>query len=114
MRFVRVSKNGFGRLELLLVLSIVAITFQLFPSLWFDTLWVIDVRNWSRAAWLCVSMGVLLTLVGIRFGPDLMDEWRQRRERLAKEREKRDKQQALAEQRKLFERLREARKRQLF
>ena len=61
-----------------------------------------------------VNVGIVLALIGIRFVPELYEEWRERRARLTSEREKQAERQKLLEQRKLFERMQEARKRRLY
>jgi hypothetical protein len=83
MSFARQNRNGVGWLELLLVLAVLALVFQVFPSLWFNLLWAMDVRNWSRTAWFAVNVAVLLFLFGVRFVPDLVNNWQERRTRNA-------------------------------
>lgn len=72
-------RAGIAWLELLLVLAFLALLFQVFPSLWF----ALDFRTWSRTTWFTLNLFVLFGLFGIRFGPDLYSEWRERRKRLA-------------------------------
>jgi hypothetical protein len=63
---------------------------------------------------LCFNVAVVLGLIGIRVAPMLIEEWRERRGRLADERARQTKQRELKEQRELIERMREARKRQAY
>lgn len=110
----RPVRSGFAWLELLLVLAVVALVFQLFPSLWNGTLWALDIRNWPRTVWFAGNLVVVLVLVAVRFGPDLYQEWQNRRERLAADREKREKQLQLKEQRETLERMEQARSRRIY
>jgi type VI protein secretion system component VasK len=108
------KRQGEVRLELLLVLAVVALVFQLVPALGNITLWALDVRNWPRTAWFAVNWLVVITLVAIRFGPDLRQQWRERRERLASERATKQKQHELKEVRETLERMQQARARRIY
>jgi len=108
----RTIRDGFAWLELIFVLVVIALLFQLFP-LWNGFIWAIDVRNWSRAAWMTLSVLILVTLIGIRFGSELYAEWRRVRPRRSVKRETDKKQLTLKEERALYERMNEARKRQV-
>jgi hypothetical protein len=103
-----------GRLEALLVVTVAALVFQVFPTLWFGLLWIVDVRNWSRSAWFGLNLAVILGLFAVRFGPTLIDDWGARRERLTTEREKHDKQQAAKEQREMLQRIKQGRRRRMY
>ena len=105
--------RGFAWIELLFALAIIAFLFQLFPLLRRALVGAADVQNWSRAVWVSLNVGMMLVLLGIRFGPSRYDDWRGRRARQAIERERQEKQRLANKQRELFERLREARKRQV-
>ncbi|MCI0332052.1 MAG: hypothetical protein L0228_02350 [Planctomycetes bacterium] len=113
MRINRHNRGGFGRLEVLLVLAFVTLLFQVFPSLWNGLVWSFDLRNWSRGAWMSANVAIVLVLFSIRFGPDLYREWRGRRPRIARKSERHEKQLTLKEERALYERMREARKKQV-
>jgi len=63
--------RGFASLELLLVIAILAVLFQLFPSLWFSLAWAVDFRNWSRGGWLVANIVVVVALCAVRFRPEL-------------------------------------------
>ncbi len=106
-------RSGFAWLELLLGLAAIVLLFQLFPSLWFACVWAVDVRNWSRGGWLGLNAVAVLVLCGIRFGPELYKEWRERGARLAINREKQEKQRQLTEQREALERLQRGRARRV-
>jgi hypothetical protein len=106
-------RAGFAWLELLLALALLALVLQLFPALWNGMLWALDVRNWPRTVWFAGTWLVLAVLVGIRFGPDIYTDWRQRRERLATERTKQQKQQALKDERETLARMKEGMKRRV-
>jgi uncharacterized membrane protein YqjE len=114
MKRFRSTRSGFAWLELLLVLAVLVLLFEVFPSLWECTLWALDIRNWPRTAWFAANFVVLFALAAIRFGPDLLDDWRNRRERQAADREKQHKQQELKEQREVLERMQAAQKRRVY
>jgi hypothetical protein len=114
MRVKRSMRGGFAWLELLLVVAVLVLLFQVFPSAWFGVLWVLDVRNWPRSIWFAANVAGVLALCAVRFGPELYESWQARRTRLRIEREKQEKQRQLKEQRETLERLREARKRQVY
>ncbi|TWT37165.1 hypothetical protein KOR34_21120 [Posidoniimonas corsicana] len=121
-RNARDTRAGIGKLELLLVLAILSLMLQLFPSLWGSFLFAIDTRNWSRSAWLLLNGLIILGLVGIRLGPELVAGWRaqprskriRRRKRPLAMRVRRGDWKDLDDksQRELFERMQEARKKQ--
>jgi hypothetical protein len=105
------SRSAFVPLAVLLALAVAALLVQLFQSLW--SIGALDVRNWPRETWMALNLGVVLVLFGIRLGPEVRAQWRNRRTRRTIEREQQKKQRTLNEQREVFERLREARKRQV-
>ncbi len=113
MRVSRNKRRGVAWLELLLALAFVALLFQVFPSLWNGLVWAADVRNWSRGVWMGVNVAVVLILFGIRFGPELYRESRVRRPRRARKRSTAETQLTMKEERELYGRMREARKRQV-
>jgi hypothetical protein len=67
-------------LELCLALSVIAILFQLMPSWGSNVLWAIDVRNWTRNAWIGVNASGVLALIAVRYLPDVVKRWRLRGE----------------------------------
>ncbi len=97
-----------------MALAALALLFQIFPSLWAGTLWALDIRNWPRTVWFAGNLVVVVLLVAIRFGPDLYQDWRQRKERRAAERVEMQKRQALKEQRETLERMQQARSRRIY
>ena len=116
MSIDRDARSGFALLELLLVVAIVALILQLFPSLW----GALDVRTWSRATWVVLNLVVLAGLVVVRHAEPIIrsiyDFARYRaanKTKATQEKSKREQNAELEEQRKLYERMREARKRQI-
>lgn len=107
-------REGFGRLETLLALAFAALALQVFPSLWSGLLWAIDPRHWSRGGWLGLNLAIVVALFGVRFLPQLFEDWRQRRSLAAQTREKRQKQQQAKEHREAIERLRRGRSRRMY
>jgi hypothetical protein len=108
------GRGGLGRLEVALVVAVLALLFQVFPGAWFWMLSILDVRNWSRWAWLAANVGVVLALFVVRFGPEWYADWHERQERRKAEESKRAKERELREQREMFERLKEAQKRRVY
>lgn len=107
------NRDGFVRLEVLLVLAILALLFQVFPALWHGIVWALDVRNWSRGVWMTLNVAIVVGLVGIRIGPQLYEGWRTWSGRRSAKRESDEKRRTIKEERALYERMREARKRQV-
>ncbi len=99
--------HGFGLLELILALAVLALISQLWPP-------ILDVRQWSRATWFILNLVIVLALVVARFGPDSYQEWKDRRQRLLVERTKAEKVHKLREQREAIERMAAARKRRIY
>ncbi len=110
----RTTRSGFAWLELLLALAAIALLLQLWPALGNVVLWSLDIRNWPRTVWFLANVVVIVVLVGIRFGPQLFEDWRLRRERLAKHRTTLQKGQEMKEQRETLERLKESQRRRIY
>jgi hypothetical protein len=104
---------GIAWLELLVVLAAIAMFLQLFPSVLWDFVAALDVRAWSSSVWFGLNVAVVLILAGIRFGAGIVEFRVRCRCRATEEREKAKQQQRLKEERELFERMREARKKQV-
>jgi hypothetical protein len=71
MEAKHLPRGGFVWLELLLALGLVALLFQLVPSLWWAFLSVIDMRNWSSGVWIGLNVAIVMVLSGIRYWDDL-------------------------------------------
>lgn len=108
------TRRGFAWLELLLVLAILVLLFELFPSLWWIVLAALNPRNWTRPIWIVVNLIVVLFLLTVRFGPQLVEDWRLRKNRLAVEQTKQHKQQELKEQRESLNRMKQAQRRRIY
>jgi hypothetical protein len=102
------------KLDIFLVFAIALFIVQIISDRFYFGRSIIDVRKWSREVWLGLNVGVLLVLCGIRFGPGLCREWRERRTRLTIEREQPEKQRQLREQREMLERLQRGRTRRIY
>jgi hypothetical protein len=100
-------------LEVLLALTILALLLQLLPSAGWKFLGAIDVRNWSSGAWIALNICVVLVLVAVRFGPALAEVHERRCTDTKVDREKAEHRRRRKEERALFERMREARKKQV-
>jgi hypothetical protein len=105
---------GLARLELLLVLAVVAFLLQLFPPLSAVILTAIDIRNWPRSVWFAVTCLLLLSLLAVRFGPDVYKDYRQRRARSAAERTKKMAQERAKDERETLSKRLEAMKRRVY
>ncbi len=114
MDVIRRERGGHARLEAFLVLAFVVLVLQVFPALWFGLWWVVDVRHWSRGAWMGLNVAIVLTLFGVRFIPALYQDWRERRNQLTLAREKRQMQLEAKEHRLAIERVRRGRSRRMY
>jgi hypothetical protein len=114
MKHLSHQRSGFGWLELLLALAMLALLFQMFPEVGRFALWSLDARNWSRTVWFLGNLLILGLLVAIRFGPQVVEEWKSRRDRLAMEATEKHRQQELKEQRESLERLKQAQRRRIY
>lgn len=110
----RISRNGIAWLELLLALAFVLLVLQLVPSLRNIVLRTLDFRNWPRTVWFVGNAVVVALLLSVRFGPDLLQQWRERRQRIASERAKVKKALAVKKEREDIERMQESRRRRIY
>lgn len=62
-------RRGGVWLELLLVLAVVGLVLQLFPSVAQRIVETLDFRYWSRWTWFVANISVLLLLLVVRLGP---------------------------------------------
>jgi len=63
-------KSGFGRLEVVLVLVVITLVAQLIP--WGTRrvfISILDVRTWNSRAWFVANALMFLSMFAIRFGP---------------------------------------------
>ncbi len=107
----RNPRNGVAWLEVAVVLAILALLLQVFPSLCSILLRTVDVRRWSRGVWFVANVAFVVTLIGIRYWPGIAVAWQARQTRLNIERERQRRLQERKEQRELLARIHEARKR---
>jgi hypothetical protein len=103
-----------GRPELLLVLAVAALLFQLFPPLLSWLNWLIDVRNWTKAVWLWLHVALLGVLLAVRYGPGIAADWRDRQAKRQTDHENKEKQRKLKEERETHERIKDARRRRIY
>lgn len=78
MHSKRTDRWGAAWLEVLIAIAFMVLVFQLFPSFAMKLTEIVDMRYWSRLTWFLVNTGVMLLLVVVRFGPNIIDYWRQR------------------------------------
>ena len=60
------NTSGFPWLGVLLAVSIVSLVFQLFPSVWWGLLAIVDIRSWSWRSWAVASAVWIVCLVGMK------------------------------------------------
>lgn len=113
------SRRDVPWLELLLVLAIILLLWQLAPSIASRLLPLVDARRWSRATWLVVNALVILVILAIQYrnASVSVEGVRQRRakgcDRKLSAREVTKRKADEIEERKLYKRMQEARKRQV-
>ena len=91
-------REGIAWLELLLVLAILSLLFQIFPSAWSWLVGALDPRNWSRRTWFLANLAVVAVLLSIRLAPDMKEALARRKVEAAK-RKQREERKRLAEER---------------
>lgn len=111
---LKALKIRIGWLEVALAASVILLVLQLWPSLARTLLYAIDFRHWPRTAWFFGNAVLVALLCGVRFGPDLVAGWQERRDRRGEELAKRAEALAKKEHREEIARIRESRKRRRF
>ncbi|MFV2070486.1 MAG: hypothetical protein ACC645_26260 [Pirellulales bacterium] len=86
--------KGIAWLEPLLVVAVVSLMFQLFPSTWWWLVRVVDARKWSRRTCFLVNLFFLLVLVAVRAAPEIKASVARRRAEAAKRRKSEQRRQA--------------------
>ena len=61
----RAGRSWLFRLETWLVFAGLFLLFQVFPSLFWGLIYIIDVRNWTWGVWVGVEIGVVIALLGL-------------------------------------------------
>lgn len=114
MNHHRNRRHGVAWLEFLFVLAFAALILQLLPTLAQKFLWALDLRNWSRTSWFIVNLMVVAALLGIRFAPDLLFDYRERSKRKAVERAQAEEVRKKMNEREALERMKESRSRRIY
>jgi hypothetical protein len=116
----RYARTGVAWLELLLVLAVLALLLQVFPSLIVDLRSVLDLRNWTVWSWFSAFCVLFALLCVIRYVPEIADGFKEQGQRNAFKRSRRKSQDDVAaklrqmdQERELYRRMMEARKRQV-
>ena len=104
------KKSGISGLEILLIVSILSLVFQLLPFL----LGMLIVRGWLRTTFIILNMLALLILIGAKATPNLVEDFQERQKRAKAQKEKTEKARARQEQRLAIERMMESRRRRKF
>lgn len=63
------DRSGIAKIEILLILAIFALFFQLIPGFKVRVLAAADIRSWSRATWYVANLSILAGLLWLRYGP---------------------------------------------
>lgn len=112
-------RAGIAWLELLLAIAAVVLLLQLFPGVAMAVVAVLDVRTWTSWGWFAACAVFCVALCVIRYGPDVAEGFAVQHQEAAAERAKRKRlheaeveRQRKVEERALYERMKEARKRQ--
>lgn len=79
MRNATRANCGVALLEILLAIAIVILLVQFIPSLQS----LVDVRGWSQLHWIAVNAILLTVLLGMRFIPELVTDFREKRQQAA-------------------------------
>jgi len=108
------KKLSLGWLELSLGTAGVVLIFQFFPQLWRETLWAIDLRKWSQGSYTLATAAIVLALIGMRFAPRLMKQYRQRSEQRAKLQAEEARVKAIREQKETLQRMKEGMRRRMY
>lgn len=108
------SRNGVAWLELLLAIAVIFLVLQLVPSLGQTVLYAADFRNWPRTVWFAANLGIVTLLLAVRFGPYLLQDWRDRQQHLRSEHTKAEKASALKKHREAIEQMKASRRRRIY
>lgn len=114
IRRLQYALRCIGWLELSVLLVLFALLFQIWPSLGAYVLWVMDIDNWSSSAKFVVNLVFVLLLLVVRFGPDLLHSWRERRSRIASEQAVTAKATKMKKEREAIERMQQSRRRRMY
>jgi hypothetical protein len=109
--------HGVALLELLLLLACLSLLVQLFPDIWL----LLDVRTWPAWVWFSINALACSVLCLKSYAPDVLDDIIHFRWLLSAtsitsrhDNSKDKKKMALDEERKLYQRMKEARRRQIY
>jgi len=114
MNGYRRYRLGFAWLELLLAILFLVLMIQLLPRQTPRVAAMLDVRYWSRWTWFAFNLVAVLTMIAIRFGPDLLQAWQSRQSEKRSVVDKVSKRVELDERRKMLERIKESRNRRVW
>ena len=98
--------TAFALLELLLAIALLALVIQLIPAM--------DIQNWSRSAWTIANASVLAILLAVRFLPDAIVDWHERRIKQTHDQDDLAARQKAKERREALEQIRQSRKRRMY
>ena len=121
-------KSRFGILELILLLAMHFLLYQMVPSTFtnlqtgFDrTLTALDFTKWSKVTWFLANFTIVAFLMLIRFGPSIKAKWEQAKERIREKQkaqkvnlDEAKKLKEIEEQKVMLERLEEGRSRRMY
>ncbi len=107
-------KLSLGWLELSLGAAAVVLVFLLFPQLWRETLWAVDLRGWSKRSYTLATAAIVLTLTAMRLAPQFLEQHRHRSEQRAKLLVEEARIKALREEKEMLERMKEGMRRRMY
>ena len=110
----RYGRRGFAWLEFLLIVTAITLLLQIWPGFGSMLLFAVDVRNWTRGVWFTANSLIVLLLIGIRFGPNILNDWRNRREEAAAEKARLAKAIKKKQEKEALQRLQESRSRRIY
>jgi hypothetical protein len=60
-------------------IAVMMLCFQRCPGVLANALGAIDVRTWPRSIWIALNCIILFVLLSVRFGPVILNNWKNRR-----------------------------------
>ena len=110
----RRGRSGFAWLELLLALAFVALLWQFFPRVFIKALSYLDVRDWTRPVCFFLNLLVVIVLLSVRFGPDLVRDWKERKKQRTIDRANTQKKEEIKQQQEAVKRMKEGQSRRRY
>ncbi|HEX5472745.1 MAG TPA: hypothetical protein VFW73_12715 [Lacipirellulaceae bacterium] len=68
----RPKRKGFPWLGAAVAVAALTLLLQVFPLLGRGFVHALDVRHWSRTIWIYLNVGIMVSLIGVRFRKELL------------------------------------------